>query len=247
MTVLVIDVGNTRIKWGFHHQGEWLSLGALPRPDALRLASLWADQPLPTRVLACNVSDGYARQEIESAVHARGAQVEWVRSQARQCGVVSGYDDPMQLGADRWLGMVAARKRTSATSRACLIMSVGTAVTIDALSAWGKHLGGIILPNPALMADALERHTAGLKRQPGKVVMLPTNTADAIATGAIVALAGALARVEGVLKAEEDNGCELLVTGGGGADLRPHLHRPSLLVPNLVLEGLVVVADEVAQ
>jgi type III pantothenate kinase len=241
VTVLAIDVGNSRIKWGFHHQGEWLSMGALPRADSARLASVWADNPAPRRVVGCNVAGEEAGREIGHAVAARGCQVEWVVSKAHQCGVINRYDEPSQLGADRWAALIGARKRVPG---GCVVLSAGTAVTIDAMNAQGEFLGGVILPNPAIMAESLERHTAALKRQPGKFHLLPTNTADAIATGAYLAVGGALDRIEDALRIRGDSSCEIIMTGGGAADLQPTFGRNVKLIPNLVLEGLAVVASQ---
>lgn len=244
MTLLVVDAGNSRIKWGFHHQGEWLSLGALPRADAQRLANLWADQAAPARALGCNVADAEVKARIEEAVRSRGIEILWASSQARQCGLVNGYDDPTQLGTDRWLGMLAARRRVAPRGKACIVLSAGTAVTIDAVTAQGHFIGGVILPGAAIMAEALERGTAGLKRQSGRYHLPPTNTADAIATGALIAIGGALRRMEDELRTHGEEDCEVILTGGGASDLQPALQRVCLLIPNLVLEGLVVIDSQ---
>ncbi len=166
--------------------------------------------------------------------------MEWVASRERQCGVINRYEEAGQLGADRWVALIATRKRVTG---ACIVVSAGTAVTIDAMNAGGEFLGGVIIPNPSMMAESLEQKTAALKRQPGKFHLLPTNTADAIATGAYLAVGGALNRVEHALRALGERSCEVLLTGGGAEDLQPTLGRPVILIPNLVLEGLVVVAS----
>lgn len=241
MTVLAVDVGNSRIKWGFHQEGEWISMGALPRADSSRLASVWADNPAPHRVVGCNVAGEDAGREIDHSVEVRGCRMEWVVSQERQCGVINRYDEASQLGADRWAALIAARRRVPG---GCIVLSAGTAVTIDAMTARGEFVGGVIMPNPSIMAESLERHTAALKRQPGKFHMLPTNTADAIATGAYLAVGGALNRIEHALRALGEPSCEVFMTGGGAADLQPTLERTVKLIPNLVLEGLVVIASQ---
>lgn len=241
MTVLAVDVGNSRIKWGFHHEGEWLSMGALPRVDSSRLANVWADHPVPSRIVGCNVAGEEAGREIDRAVAVRGCRMEWVVSRARQCGVINRYDEASQLGADRWAALIAARRRVPG---GCIVLGAGTAVTIDAMNAQGEFVGGVILPNPSIMAESLEKHTAALKRQPGKFHLLPTNTADAITTGAYLAVGGALNRIEHALRTLGETACEVIMTGGGASDLQPTLERTVKLIPNLVLEGLVVVASQ---
>jgi type III pantothenate kinase len=241
MTILAIDVGNSRIKWGFHRDGKWLSLGALPKTNVGELAKAWADGPSPTRIIGCNVGGTDREKEIDRAVNSWGQRVEWIVSRDRDCGVINGYDEPKKLGADRWASLIAARHRTGS---ACVVLSSGTAVTIDAMRSSGEFVGGVIIPGPDAMADILDRYTAGLKRQPGKFRLFPTNTADAITTGALIAVSGALARIEQALLDLGEVQCEILLTGGGGADLREALDRPVALVPNLVLEGLIVIASK---
>lgn len=241
MTVLVVDAGNTRIKWGFHNEGEWLSLGAMPRTEAGNLSAVWASSAPPERALGCIVADPRTKVLIEQAAAARGCVIHWASSQASQCGLINGYDEPSKLGADRWLGMLAARRRMP-PGKGCIVLSAGTAVTIDAVTSQGEFIGGVILPGAAIMAEALERGTAALKRQPGLFRLPPTNTADAIATGAFIAIGGALRRMENALIARGEAGCEIYITGGGAVELQPTLDRPATLIPNLVLEGLLVSA-----
>ncbi len=247
MMILAIDAGNSRIKWGIHHGSEWWSLGSLPSADAARLSVVWGNQTPPSKVIGCNVAGADPGRDIVQAVATLGCQIEWVSSRREQCGVVSRYDDAEQLGADRWIGLIAARRRMQnfeGTGRGCIVLSAGTAVTIDALTSTGEFLGGVIIPGPLVMADSLEKNTAALKRQAGKFRLLPTNTADAIATGAYLAVGGALARVEQALRRSGEHDCEVLITGGGAADLQPTLERNVTLIPNLVLEGLIVVASQ---
>jgi type III pantothenate kinase len=246
MTILAIDLGNSRIKWGFRHGGEWLSLGALPKANAAQLAGIWSDQPPPTRILGCNVAGVAWQQQLESAVAMWGMRVEWVATRQMQCGVVNCYDDPVQLGTDRWIAMIAAWHRLRESRRGCIVMSVGTAVTIDALTSSGEFIGGVIIPSPHVMAESLESSTAALKRVPGRFHLPPTNTADAIATGGYIAVGGALWRMERALKVNGDENCDVVLTGGGAADLQPTLERQVTLIPNLLLEGLVVVSGEKA-
>lgn len=242
MTVLLVDCGNTRIKWGFHHDGEWLSMGALARSDAVQLAAQWASHPAPRRALGCHVADAASRASVEEALRGRGIVCEWARSQTDQFGLVNGYDDPAQLGVDRWVAMLGARRRMQGKEKAFIVMSAGTAVTIDAVTAQGRFIGGVILPGATIMAEALERGTAALKRSPGHFQLPPTNTADAIATGALIAVGGALRRMEEMLSSLGEADCDVFITGGGAAELQPTLDRPAILIPNLVLEGLVEIA-----
>ena len=111
-------------------------------------------------------------------------------------GLVNGYDHPSRLGADRWVALAGARSRVLAAhqARPALVVMVGTAVTVDALDADGRFLGGLILPGFGVMLRALEMGTAGLKVPTGEVVDFPTNTSDALMSGGANAIAGAIER-----------------------------------------------------
>jgi type III pantothenate kinase len=105
----------------------------------------------------------------------------------------------------------------------------------------GQFLGGLILPGLDLMSEALARGTAGLTSGHGAVALFPRTTADAIASGAVQSICGAIERMERVL-AQRDTEPQILLTGGGAEVIRSHLARTPQLVPNLVLEGLRIVA-----
>jgi type III pantothenate kinase len=154
--------------------------------------------------------------------------------------VRNGYLQPTQLGSDRWAALVAARHLTGG---AALAVNAGTAVTIDALTQEGKFLGGLIVPGLDLMAAALARGTAELPLAAGVIAQFPGTTADAIASGAMQSVCGAIERMERAM-AERGLEPQILLSGGGARIIRSHLGRPARLVPNLVLEGLRVIAAE---
>lgn len=156
-------------------------------------------------------------------------------SHSEQCGVRSGYADPAQLGTDRWVALIGARHLISGT---CVVVNAGTTMTVDALSADGIFLGGFIVPGYELMREALARNTAQLKLEAGRFSFFPDNTADAIASGALNALAGAIERmVQYVSRTGEDEPV-VLVSGGDAQRLIGLLTAEPRLVDNLVLEGL---------
>jgi type III pantothenate kinase len=152
--------------------------------------------------------------------------------------VKSGYAKPEQLGSDRWAALIGARHLCAGP---CLVINAGTTMTIDALSGDGVFLGGCIVPGLALMQDALARNTAQLELAAGRFLYFPDNTADAIMSGAINALSGAVDRMLGYM--QEAAGHEpLVVLSGGAADtLEPHLRGRVERIDNLVLVGLAEV------
>jgi type III pantothenate kinase len=113
-------------------------------------------------------------------------------------------------------------------------VQAGTATTIDLLGADGLFHGGLILPGLLLMRQSLARNTAGLPQARGTFRARPTNTDDAIASGALQATLGAIER----MRAELDPQALCLVSGGAAAELLPHLAHPAQQVDYLVLEGL---------
>jgi type III pantothenate kinase len=156
--------------------------------------------------------------------------------------VRSSYDDPAQLGADRWAALIAVRRRFGGP---CLAVNAGTALTVDALSDEGVFVGGIIVPGIELMRRALDAYTAGLRMQPGEVRFFPANTGDAIMSGAAHALAGAIERMAGFMQASGQSPVRVILSGGAAPALQPLLATlDTVLVDHLVLEGLAAIAEE---
>jgi type III pantothenate kinase len=193
----------------------------------------------PQRAIGCSVASAEVRAQIEQALAPWSVAPEWVVSRREQCGVLSRYAVPEQLGADRWAALIGARARHAG---ACVVVNAGTAVTIDALTPAGEFLGGLILPGPELMAQALAAGTAGLPRQAGEFEAFPTSTANAIFTGALQAACGAIERIERGLAAAGHPEPQILVSGGSGDVVAARLGRAVTQAPALVLEGLVAMA-----
>ena len=212
MNILAIDIGNTRIKWGFHQDGGWLRQGWVRTAEAGALTAEFAALPPAERIVISNVAGAAARTQVTVALSRAACPLQWIAATAAQCGVTSGYADPAALGADRWAALIGAWQMMRG---ACVVANVGTTMTVDALSAEGAFLGGFIVPGRELMRDALARDTANLAVREGVFSFFPDNTGDAIASGAINALAGAVERM--VRYVAESAGVEppVLLSGGG--------------------------------
>ncbi len=239
MTVLCLDCGNTRLKWGLNAQGRWLEQGALPLIDIARLPRLLGALPRPRRALACNVAGERAGQAIEAAAAKLGVPLLWMGSRVEQCGVKNSYEDPGQLGADRWAALVGARAQRQG---ACLVVTAGTATTIDVLDGAGVFQGGLILPGIDLMRAALAGNTAQLPLATGEFKAVPRNTEDAIVSGCLQATVGAIERMFAPLA--DQAGAVCLLSGGAAENLAPLLGIPFLGSDNLVLQGLARMARE---
>ena len=163
--------------------------------------------------------------------------------------MTNGYDHPTRLGADRWVAMIGARARMlrqhpGAAPRPLVVVMVGTAVTVEAIDAHGRFLGGLILPGHGIMLRALESGTAGLRVPTGEVKPFPTNTSDALTSGGTYAIAGAVQRMVEHLKEVSATEPLCFMTGGAGWKMAPSMSTPIELVESLIFEGLLVIARE---
>lgn len=238
---LLLDLGNTRLKWSACDDTGELAHGAVAwsEPVADTLREVWRALPPADAVLGASVVDE-AREALVAAqaIAVLSREVHWVRSSAVACGVRSGYSEPERLGVDRFLAMVAAHAEGYAP---CVLVGVGTALTLDALAGDGTHLGGVIAPGPQLMQQSLLGATARVRpEQAGVVTTLADNTADAVVSGCWGACAALVERFTAQV-APQLGGAPLLLFGGGdAASLRSLVERPSELFADGVLRGLDV-------
>jgi type III pantothenate kinase len=239
MKVLAIDAGNSRIKWGVFQDGTWIERGALDTAAAAELGEALRKVQMPDRIAIANVAGERVQEHVKTALERFSPHAQWIAGALQQCGVRSSYANPAQLGPDRWAALVAARERYAA---ACVVVMVGTTVTVDALSSEGVFLGGCILPGVALMQDALAHSTAHLARRNGEFHFFPDNTADAIMSGALNAIGGAIERIVRYLQEAGEPEPLIVLSGGAASVLAPQLHGRIERVDTLVLEGLVRIA-----
>jgi type III pantothenate kinase len=233
--MLLIDAGNSRIKWALAEDAVWLQQGTLELADAALLARQFAALPVPARILVSNVAGEAVAQQIRAACAAWERAAEFIEAQTEQCGVRNGYVQPGQLGSDRWAALIAAWHHVHA---ACLVVHCGTATTVDALSADGAFRGGLILPGIELMKQSLAAATSGLDAMQGMWRAFPCNTADAMASGAIQATCGAIRAQYELLGTP---GAPCLLAGGAADDIALHLGLPLERMDNLVLRGLQII------
>lgn len=241
MRILAIDAGNSRIKWGVHADGSWEAQGWIATPRARRLAAAWAKLDAPDRVIATNVAGARVASALVAAARRFKRSIRFVKSAAAQCGVKSSYEKPGQLGADRWAALIGARQLHRGP---CVVVNAGTTVTVDALTADGVFLGGMIVAGADLMRGALVRGTARLRPRAGRFTYFPARTADAIESGAINALAGAVERMLHFMEQAGQDAPLTIVSGGAARLIAPQLNGTVEVVDNLVLEGLVRIALE---
>lgn len=254
MSFLVIDIGNTRLKWALYEAADpaarMLSHGAVFHEGVDRLAETqWQGVPAPTGMLGCAVAAEAVRRRAEEQLEIWDIEPRWIVADGQGGGLVNGYEHPHRLGSDRWAAMVGARHRVLAQggpARPALVVMVGTAVTVDAISVDGHFLGGLILPGFGLMLKALQMGTAGLRVPTGDVQPFPTNTSDALMSGGTYAITGAIERMHRHLCQETAHAPapRLFVSGGAAAKVISATDLPFELVDTLILEGLLVLASQ---
>jgi type III pantothenate kinase len=241
---LLIDLGNTRLKWAQQTAGDWRTDAAvLAGYDVVSLLDkAWRVLPAPEQIVISSVSSPETLKTVTCWIERNWSIAPHIlHAQAEQLGVKSRYTDPATLGVDRWAALIAVRGLTS--SPACII-DCGTAVTVDALSADGEFLGGVIFPGLHLLRSSLTRGTQGIKVTDGnETECLARSTADGVAAGALFGLVGALEHLIQEYRKTLGEGMQVFLTGGDAPRLAPRLKEAVIQTPDLVLKGLARVAD----
>ncbi len=256
MKALLIDAGNTRIKWTVASAGRLAAPRATPWSDTRAFAS-WLDRAGEfERVVACSVAGSKAERTLRSLLHAAGAPApEFVHSSAQAAGVRSGYREPKRLGDDRWVGAVSAWHLAGCFRAICAI-SVGTALTLDVVDCDGVHRGGLIAPGPTLMLQSLLRDTAGIAPRAaasaaarrgsadssGTLGLLATDTRQAIELGCLSAAAALVDRTVTDVTRRLKGRPVVFLTGGGADAVAPLLRSACKQRDDLVLRGIAILA-----
>lgn len=237
--MLLIDAGNTRIKWAIAAPlaapGQWIAAGGVEHADIDKLPGQWRGHAI-SAMLISNVAGAALRERLVPLLP--DAKIAWFASRAELAGMRNAYRNPGQLGCDRFAAALGAR--TLEPGKAIIVATCGTATTIDAVTAHGDFLGGMILPGLGLMATSLARNTAQLP-QVLAGGPLPSgfadNTDDAILSGILAAQAGAIERAFA-----RHDAALCLISGGAARYIAPVLEVAHRMVDNVVLIGLQTAA-----
>ncbi|MBE0482135.1 MAG: type III pantothenate kinase [Bacterioplanes sp.] len=226
MSVLLIDAGNTRIKWRYTNQNLTLQGACLHHEVA---AQVWPS-PIEQVVVASVRSNDALAQHLQQQFN---VNIEWLRepylhhSRFRHC-----YAQPQRLGVDRWLAMLGAMERTQ---KACVVVDAGTALTIDVVDSNGRHQGGYIVPGLAMAQAALFQQTERVR--PFEDEQIQHHIALGCDTLACVS-AGIRRQHLALLQsmAAEYPEHDWLISGGDGEWLASAMERD--YYPDLVFEGM---------
>lgn len=231
MTDLLIDVGNSGVKWALLDASE-LEVKRY-RSDSGRLAQeLWRAAGSDVPVWVSSVAGEEADRVLRAALAQVGfSNTHFCSTPERECGLVNSYSDPHRLGVDRWLAMLGAWCRERGP---LMVVDAGSALTCDLVSDAGQHLGGYILPGPAMMESSLLAGTSRIRYDEANEPSLEAgrDTAACVSAGVWSAALGAIASIR-----ERYPRYRVIVTGGDAPTLRA-LGLQGEWHPNLVLQGL---------
>lgn len=217
---LLVDIGNSRIKWAVAERDSLRGPHDLPRPDGDPVPAFTAawNELSPAAVVYCSVVAGSLTTALHEWIgHRWGLEAFEVRSRERGGPLVNGYREPARLGADRWANLHGTRALLGAVDT--VIVDAGTAVTVDALRADGQHLGGAILAGLDAGRTGLASAAPMLPAAGGATTLPATDTATGIAGGTLAGLAGAIERVAAEVGRDLVEPVWLL-TGGDASTLR---------------------------
>ncbi|HUO68893.1 MAG TPA: type III pantothenate kinase [Gammaproteobacteria bacterium] len=247
---ILVDIGNTRIKWAQVEDGRLSNVGNAVHRDMRERALASFVTALPkqvTRAIVANVAGDAIGRDLTELLRIRSRITpEFVAVRAEQFGVRCAYADPSRLGVDRWIAVLAAHHL--APGAACVI-DAGTAVTFDAVDARGQHLGGLIVPGSRLLASSLDRNTSAIGKtgapgtRPTGLDLLGKSTDAAVGNGAMLALTGALERAIAAVEESLKERPKVYLTGGDADALHGWLESEVDLRRDLVLEGLALFSD----
>lgn len=234
---LCIDIGNSRIKWGWSDApGSVVDAGSC-RTVAEMIDAVGGHAP-PAGVLLADVRADETRELVEAKVD----DLRWpapirLASAERFQALRNGYRDPRTLGVDRFLALVATQE-----SRPAVVVSAGTALTVDGIGADGTHMGGVIMPGLQAALDALSRAAPALKGKgdPRSAALTPwgRDTAEALSSGILYAWVGGAERAIEDMCERLGGTCAIVLTGGDGLLLKKWLKFETQYDELLVLRGM---------
>ena len=240
---LLIDSGNTALKWSFVQDEQLSPMSSLivsPEKISEQLQAIVSSQEKSKvkRVFVSNVAGANRQNEISN----------WCRNTYRIDpiyafvgeefnGLVNAYNPIEKLGVDRWLALIAA---TSCFKRPICVVDIGTAVTIDAIDDKKHFIGGVILPGLDLMRQSLQQNTdaIGLMQDQDVISIFATNTKQGVISGTSLAIAAAVEKMIEKLHRQTNQSVTCVLTGGNALQVKPHISQSVEYIPDLILKGL---------
>lgn len=238
---ILLDAGNTRIKWAALEEGRLAETGELKGDEPF--SGLAQSHAAPEAVWLASVRDDAFNESLrESAANAwPGVPFHAAQTGGEAHGVTCAYPEPHQMGVDRWLALLAARDMTP--DPVCVV-DAGSAVTLDAMDELGRHLGGLILPGMAMARQMIHERTARVRvAESFQPSWWADNTSDALNNGMHWAIVSLVARFRQETEQRLAVHCPLILTGGDAPAIMAYLDGREQHEPDLVLKGLALVAE----
>ncbi len=242
---MMVDMGNSAIKWAVFEAGQLFPMQRMSYQKCTLdhlLTQIWGTLKAPSvGVWVSNVAGPQKAEHLTHWVkHHWNVPIRFVETSEYAYGIKNAYDNPKQLGIDRWLALIGAYH---VQEGALCVVDCGTAITVDVLSAKGHHQGGLIIPGLTTMYNALLSDTYALDKmgyQCHEDTFLAYDTESGITLGTRYAIIGLLEYVMNQL----EHKTRLILTGGSTPVIASLLHIPYQHIPELVLLGLKTVAIE---
>lgn len=245
---LLLDIGNSRIKWAILVRGALERSGAEHYRDHASeafFAGLLRDLPKPRAVFAANVAGNVIAANVGAACAGLWSLTpEFVEVQRKRFGLINAYTDFKQLGVDRWLAIVAAWMKYK---KPVCVVDCGTALTIDGVDGGGNHVGGWIIPGIELMERVLMDHTRGIAAAGSSppVSEFGRSTAACLRNGSAAALAALIDHAAVLMATAHGDDLRCIMTGGAAGSVLPLVRHRFEQDPELVLRGLALVTEEI--
>ena len=245
--MLLLDVGNTSVKWAVREKTQMSPAGSFQHQNEDFKAfaqTAWASLPAPEKIVVSNVAGSDMGDSLTDwALNHWGLTPVFVRVSSKALGVTNAYARPADLGVDRWAALIGA---FSFARGALCIVDCGTAITLDFLAADGVHRGGLILPGVDMLERMLLNSTAGIKlrNDPQFTSPFASGTGEAVHGGAIYMVTAAIDRIVADMDVETGTRPEVIITGGDAGQIQSLLSCSSHHEPDLVLKGLAILAGE---
>ncbi|WP_051081589.1 type III pantothenate kinase [Thiofilum flexile] len=254
MTTLLLDAGNTRLKWALYN--NQVTAKAFPSMQTLDyqlegnnplglagLQQVLQQHPTIQNIVAVHVLGADFEQSLQALAQDHHLPLQCVKSQAQGFGIQVAYHQPERLGADRFVALVAAHHLYP--QQACIVIDAGTGVTIDALLASGEHQGGLILPGLRVSGQALiQRAKAShLAQSFDAIELFAKDTIQGIGSGSVFGLVGALEGITWRMEQAMGVPVQRILTGGDSALLKQYLGADYQYVPQLIMQGLQVITE----
>jgi len=240
----LFDLGNTRLKCAPLADGRRGDVRAFAhRDDAVDidgvLAAVGAASPGAVAWVASVAPTAYT-EATAAALTGQGFQVRIARTLPICRRLRIAYETPGHLGVDRFLSLLAMSERDDG---AWLLVSIGSAVTVDLLAGDGQHVGGAIAPSPVHMREALGQRFVVLDLPAGRAVDFADDTDAAVASGTDGAILGLIERSHRLAETRLGASPRVILSGGGAEAFAPGLPFECEQSAWLVLDGLTLFAQ----